>query len=175
MRPTVPRVLPVLLLCCCVTTLAQTADVAKSKEAVAILEVGGVTSSSLTGRGSSFGLNVAVEVTPIEKWLEVEIGVTSFFRPHHSAEWNTDVLFKKPWDLSRHFEFMAGVGPEWVHSREPDSKRNSIAGEAALDLMYWPGSKRRFGAFIEPSYDYNFARGHEQSFGITAGLLIAIR
>jgi hypothetical protein len=71
-------------------------------------------------------------------------------------------------------EFMAGFGPEWVHSSELGVKRNSIAGEAVLDLMYWPASKRRFGAFIEPSYDYNFARGHEQSFGITAGLLIAI-
>jgi hypothetical protein len=61
-----------------------------------------------------------------------------------------------------------------VHSREPGGQRNSIAGEAALDLMYWPGTKRRFGAFFEPSYDYNFGRGHERSVGITAGLLIAL-
>jgi hypothetical protein len=175
MRSTVHRVLLTSLFCCSVATFAQTADSDKNKEALAILELAGATSTSLTGGGSSFGPNVAVEITPIEKWLELEIGVTPFFRRHHSAEWNTDVLFKKPWDLSRQFEFMAGFGPEWVHSREPGVKRNSIAGEAVLDLMYWPGSKRRFGAFIEPSYDYNFARGHERSFGITAGLLIAIR
>jgi len=174
MHTTVQRVLLVSLFCCCAPTFAQNADADNNKEAVAILELAGATSTSLTGGGSSFGPNVAVEVTPIEKWLELEIGVTPFFRRHRSAEWNTDILFKKPWDLSKQFEFMAGFGPEWVHSREPGVKRNSIAGETALDLMYWPGAKRHFGAFLEPSYDYNFARGHERSFGITAGLLIAI-
>jgi hypothetical protein len=103
------------LFCCSVLSLAQNADADKNKEAVAILELGGATSTSLTGGGSSFGPNVAVEITPIEKWLELEAGVTPFFRRHHSAEWNTDVLFKKPWDLSKQFEFMAGF-PEWVHS-----------------------------------------------------------
>jgi hypothetical protein len=152
---------------------AQAVD--KDPEPAAILELAGATSTSLTASGSSFGPNVAVEVTPIENWLELEIGVTPFLQRHHSAEWNTDVLFKKPWDLSRHFEFMAGFGPEWVYSRELGAKRNSIAVESVLDLMYWPGSNRRFGMFIEPSYDYNFFRGHEQSFGVTAGLLIAIR
>ena len=174
MHPTVHRVLLATLFCS-VTAFGQTINASKDKEAVAILELAGASSSSLTGGGSSFGPGVAVEVTPIENWLELEMGVTSFFRRHHSAEWNTDLLFKKPWDLSKQFEFMAGLGPEWVYSKEPGAKRNSIAGEAVLDLMYWPRPKRRFGAFIEPSCDYNFARGHEKSFGITAGLLIAIR
>jgi hypothetical protein len=69
---------------------------------------------------------------------------------------------------------MAGVGPEWVHTREPGMAANSIAGEAVLDFMFWPGGKHKFGWFLEPSYDYNFARGHERSFGISGGLLIAI-
>ncbi len=133
------------------------------KEPVAILELAGATSTSLTASGSSFGANVAVEVTPIENWLEIEIGVTPLFQRHRSAEWDSDFLFKKPWDISRHLEFMAGFGPEWVYSKEPRAKRNSIAGESVLDLMYWPGSKHRFGMFIEPSYDYNFFRGDEQS------------
>ena len=174
MRLAMRRVLLTSMFCCSAPTFALGAEADKNKEAVAILELAGATSTSLTGGGSSFGPNVAVEVTPIEKRLELEIGVTAFFRRHHSAEWNTDILFKKPWDLSRQVELMAGFGPEWVHSREPGAKRNSIAGEAVLDLMYWPGARRRFGAFIEPSYDYNFGRGHERSFGITAGLLIAI-
>jgi hypothetical protein len=89
------------LFCCSVPTFGQDADANKNKEAVAILELAGATSTSLLGEGSSFGPNVAVEVTPMEKWLELEIGVTPFFRRHHSAEWNTDVLFKKPWDLSK--------------------------------------------------------------------------
>lgn len=175
MRAAMRRALPALLFGCSVAAFGQTPDIDKDNEAVAILEIAGATSSSVTGGGSSFGPSLAVEVTPIENWLELEFGVTPFFRRHHSAEWNTDLLFKKPWTLSKRFEFMAGIGPEWVCSGEHGAKRNSIAGEAVLDLMYWPGPRRRFGAFIEPSYDYNFARGHEQSFGVTAGLLIAIR
>jgi hypothetical protein len=151
------------------------ADKDAGKEAIAILEIAGASSTSLKGEGSSFGPNIAVEITPIKRWLELEMGVTPLFRRHHSAEWNTDLLFKKPWDVSKQFEFMVGFGQEWVHTKEPGAKRNSIGGEAVIDLMFWPGQKRRFGMFIEPSYAYNFARGHEQSFGITAGLLIAIR
>jgi hypothetical protein len=163
------------LLCCLAIASAQTAGAAKDPEAAAILELGAATSASLTSGGSSFGPDLAVEFTPIERWLEIEIGVTALFRRHRSAEWNADLLFKKPWTLSKKLELMAGLGPEWVYSHDPGAKRHSIAGEAALDLMYWPGSKRRVGLFIEPSYDYNFFRGHEQSFSIAAGLLIAIR
>jgi hypothetical protein len=167
---------PALLLCSPVTGLSQDQDTSDTaKQTVAILEIAGATSTSLRGERSSFGPNIAVEITPIENWLELEMGVTPLFRPHHSAEWNTDLLFKKPWDVSRQFEFMVGLGPEWVHTKEPGANKNSIAGEAVIDLMFWPGQKRRFGMFIEPRYDYNFARGHEQSFGITAGLLIALR
>jgi len=51
---------------------------------------------------------------------------------------------------------------------------NSVGGEVALDFMFWPSRKRRFGWYLEPSYDYDFGRGHEQSVGVTGGLLIAI-
>ncbi len=156
-----------------VSAAAQAAGGADKEEA-ATLEIGGASSTSLNGEGSSFGPTVAVEFTPIERWLELECGVTPLFRRHHSAEWNTDLLFKKPWTFSKQVELMAGLGPEWVHSREPGAPRNSLAVEAALDLMVWPGPKHRFGFFVEPAYDYNFARGHEKSFGVAAGLLIAI-
>jgi hypothetical protein len=43
-----------------------------------------------------------------------------------------------------------------------------------LDFMFWPSSKHRFGWFLEPGFDYSFARGHERSIGISGGLLIAI-
>jgi hypothetical protein len=163
------------LFCSSAIALAQNTGAAKNPEAAAILELGAAGSTSLTSGGSSFGPDVAVEFTPIENWLEIEIGVTTLFYRHRSAEWNADLLFKKPWTLSKKLELMAGLGPEWIYSHDPGAKRHSIAAEAALDLMYWPNSKRRFGLFIEPSYDYNFFRGHEQSFSVAAGLLIAIR
>ena len=142
---------------------------------MAIVELGGAGGWNVNEGKSSFGPDVAIEFTPIEKWLEIETGTTPLFRRHHSAEWNTDFLFKKPWTLSEKLDFMAGAGPEWVHTKEPGVKRNTVAGEAVLDFMFWPGAKHKLGWFIEPSYDYNFAQGHERSFGISGGLLMAIR
>jgi hypothetical protein len=158
-----------LLFLCGGTACAQTAE----KEPAAVLELGGAAGQSLQGGASSFGPTVAVEFTPIENWLELEGGVTRLFG-RHSAEWDVDLLFKKPWTLSRKAEFMVGVGPEWIHASANHLVTNSVAGEAALDFMYWPSKKRRFGWYLEPAYEYDFGRGHEQSVGISGGLLIAI-
>jgi hypothetical protein len=172
----VVRAAPFALLIACLfassgTAFAQPADV--DKEPAAIVELGGAGSWDLKGGASSLGADIAAEITPIENWLEIEAGVTPLFR-RHSTEWDTDLLFKKPWTLSKKVEFMFGVGPEWVHIRQYGITTNSAAVEAALDFMFWPSGKHRFGWYLEPGYDYNFARGHEQSLGITGGLLIAI-
>ena len=142
------------------------------KEA-AIVELGAAPNWSLTGGGASLGPTVAVEFTPIEHWLEIEVGVTPLFA-HHSTEWDTDLLFKKPWTLSKKVEFMAGIGPEWVHSNNRGVVTNSVAAEVAADFMFWPSKSRRFGWYFEPAYDYSFSSGHEQSLGFSAGLLITI-
>jgi hypothetical protein len=81
-----------------------------------------------------------------------------------------DLLFKKPFTLSDQVEFMVGVGPQWTFSPEG----TKIAGEFALDFMFWPTLDRRYGWFLEPTYSYSFSRGHEQSLGATVGLLIPI-
>lgn len=158
------------LLLCSEMALAQSVD----KDPVAIVELGGAAGWSIGNGGSNHGADAAVEVTPMENWLELEAGATALFSRLHSTEWNADLLFKKPWTLSRRAEFMAGVGPEWVYTREPGTNANSIAAEAVLDFMFWPGGKHKFGWFLEPGFDYNFGRGHERSFGIGGGLLIAI-
>ncbi len=103
----------------------------------------------------------------------LEAGVTANFR-HHSTEWSTDLLFKKPWTISEKVEVMFGLGPEWIHSREYGVTANSVAGEIVLDFMFWPAAKHRFGWYLEPGYEYNFGGAHEQSIGISGGLLIAI-
>ena len=156
------------LLLCSAHALAQSGD----KEPAAILEIGAAPNRSLTGGGWSFGPTVAVEVTPIENWLELEAGVTPLFA-RHSTEWDTDLLFKKPWTLSRKAEFMFGVGPEWIHTSRNNVVTNSVGGEVALDFMFWPTRKHKFGWYLEPAYDYDFGRGHDQSVSISGGLLIA--
>lgn len=159
------------VLICSRNAVAQPDD---NKEAAAIVELGGAAGWNVKDGSWSSGPDIAVEVTPIEHWLELEAGVTPLFSRGHSMEWNTDLLFKKPWTLSSKAEFMLGIGPEWVHTREPGVRANSIAGEVVADFMFWPGAKHKFGWFIEPAYDYSFAPGHERSFGVSGGLLIAI-
>ena len=161
------------IVCVCLSigeALAQSSE----REPAAIVEIGAAASQSVTGDGASFGPTVAVEVTPIKNRLELEAGVTALFN-RHSTEWSADLLFKKPWTLSKKAEFMVGIGPEWIHSRQYSMTTNSFAGEVAADFMYWPSSgKHKFGWYVEPGYEYSFGRGHEQSLGVTGGLLIAI-
>lgn len=143
------------------------------KDPLAIIELGAATGWNVKGGAAGLGPNAAVEVTPIENWLELEAGTSALFS-RNSTEWDTDLLFKKPWTISKTAEFMFGIGPEWVHTREKGKTTNSVAGEAALDFMFWPAKKHKFGWYLEPAYDYGFGRGHEQSIGISGGLLIAI-
>ena len=118
----------------------------------------------MTGGGVTVSPTVAVEVTPVEHWLELEIGTTPTFT-RHSTEWTTDLLFKKPWTLSRKVEFMAGAGPEWIHRRAGGVTTNSVGGEVAADFMFWPWAKRRFGWYLEPAYEWEFGRGRESRSG----------
>ena len=99
----------VVFVLCAATTAAQSVD--EEKE-LGVVEVGAAAFRTVTGdAANSFGPSVAVEVTPVKNWLELEFGTTALFR-RHSTEWGTDLLFKKPWDLSPKVEFMFGVGPE---------------------------------------------------------------
>jgi len=143
------------------------------KVPAAILELGAAGDWSVKDATASFGPNVAVEVTPVKHWLELEVGITPLFG-RHSTEWDADLLFKKPWDLSPKVELMAGVGPEWIHTRAGGITSNAIAVEGVLDFMFWPSRRHRFGWYLEPGYGYSFGAGHERSAGISAGLLIAI-
>jgi hypothetical protein len=165
-------VLTASLFFCSASAFAQDIDNG-DQEPAAIVELGGASSWNLQG-GSSYGADLAAEITPIEHWLELEAGVTPLFT-RHSTEWDTDLLFKKPWTISKKLEVMAGIGPEWIHTRQFGITKNSFAAEAALDFMFWPSGKHRFGWYAEPAYDYSFGHEHERSVGITAGLLIAIR
>jgi len=152
----------------------QSSGTAETKnDTVAILEVGTVTTWNISGGAATFAPNLAAECTPIENWLELEAGVSPFYT-RNSTEWDTDLLFKKPWTISGKAEFMIGVGPEWVHLRNIGKVTNSISGEVAGDFMFWPTGKHHLGWFLEPAYDYSYAGGHQQSIGMSSGLLIGI-
>lgn len=140
----------------------------------AIFELGGATSWDVSGGAASFAPNLAVEIETIENWLELELGVSPFYTKT-ATEWDTDLLFKKPWTLSRKAEFMLGIGPQWVHLKQKGRWTNTVSGEIAADFMFWPNGKHRFGWFLEPAYDYSLAKGHQKSIGMSFGILIGVR
>ena len=123
-----------LLLLSCLPTHGQTSSEASSShqqepaednDPVAIVELGAATSWNFKGGAATFAPNLAAEVTPIENWLELEMGVSPYYT-RTSTEWDTDLLFKKPWTISRTAEFMAGIGPQWVHLKQNGNVSNSI-------------------------------------------------
>jgi hypothetical protein len=131
----------------------------------AILEIGAAGEAGLRDGKTSFGPSLGIEVTPIEHWLEIEAGIT-LLRSRDGTEWEAELIFKKPFRLSKNVEFMVGVGPQWV------MPTNSFGGVAVADFMFW--TTPQFGWFLEPSYSYSFSRGHGQSLGVNVGLLIAL-
>jgi len=148
-------------------------DSATNKEPIAVGELGAASSLNVKGGKSNFGYSAAVEITPIEDWLELELGVTPTFGSH-LRETDVDFLFKKPWTFSPKLEFMLGAGVAWAHTNDHNVITNTANGEIALDFMFWPSVKHQFGWYLEPAFDYGFNQEHEQSVGISAGLLIAI-
>jgi hypothetical protein len=115
------------------------------------------------------GGTFAFEVTPIEHWLELEVGFTAI-RADQGTEMPIDVLFKKPWRFSPQFEFMVGIGPEFVLSSAPNGA-NFWGVSSVVDLMFWP--RQNVGWYVEPGYEVTFRDGTTRhGFGISGGLLI---
>jgi len=77
---------------------------AEDKEPTAVVAIGGTGEWGLPGH-TSFGPSVSVEFTPIKNWLEIEIGAASLFR-RGATEFETDIIFKKPFTLSDTVELM---------------------------------------------------------------------
>jgi hypothetical protein len=88
------------------------------------------------------------------------------------THWDSDFLFKKPFTLSDKVEFMVGAGPQWSQTLNGGG---TWGAEFALDFMIWPTRDRQLGWFVEPTYSYSFDREHEQSLGVSMGLLIPIQ
>jgi hypothetical protein len=154
--------------------LAQTAHAEDNDKEPVLLELGAASEWSLLDGTGSLGPNAALDIPVIENWLEIEAGVSALFGNNH-MEWDSGLLFKKPYALSESVEFEVGVGPAWLHTTGGGRTTNSLGGEAAIEFQVFPWPDRKLGWFLEPSYGYDFGRGHEQSLGVTLGLLIPLR
>jgi hypothetical protein len=137
----------------------------------AVLEVGGAGELAQRGGATRGGATVAVEMTPIEHWLELESGVTELWKGP-SRELSIDLLFKKPWQWSRSVEFMAGLGPQVSWASGGGEHGTSVSTEVIADFMFW-GSKN-LGLYLEPGFATTGFHG-EQSFAIAAGLIVGLR
>ena len=144
---------------------------AEDKEPFAVIELGAATERSIRKGTYSVGPSASVEFPVIKDWLEIEAGISPLFRAGQT-EWQADLLFKKPFTINEHVEFMIGAGPQLSYATAGGGTQ--IASEIAIEWMIWPTKDRKFGWFVEPTYSYSFSRDHEQSFGVTAGLTIAI-
>jgi hypothetical protein len=134
-----------------------------------VLEVGAAFASDLSGHTWSRGGTVALEVTPIENWLELEVGVSAL-RGADGSDLSLDLLFKKPYRLSSRAELMIGMGPELVRGAR---RGTSIGVEAVLDFMFWP--RDSIGWYVEPGYELVFHHGTHRALNVTGGLLIGWR
>jgi hypothetical protein len=158
-----------LLLC---AAPAQAQD--KDKEPSAELEIGAAGEWASPGGVSSFGPSAAVEFAPIKDRLEIELGVSPMFS-RGQTQYDTGLVFKTPLPLGlpENVEILFGGGPSWLHTVGGEVT-NSLGATAQLDFEFWQLPERKIGWFVEPSYGYSFGREHEQSLGMTVGVLFAI-
>ncbi len=130
----------------------------EEKEPAAILEIGGAGEWALNHGTPAYGPNFAVEVTPVKEWLEIEAGVTPFFS-RGQKEWDTDLLFKKPYTLSKTAEFMFGAGPEWAHAMKGGKSTDSIGAEGLSISCFSPGQNEDLAGTWNQAMDTTSAAG----------------
>jgi hypothetical protein len=139
---------------------------AEEKEPIAVLELGGAGAWNMHGE---FGLgpSAALEFEPIKDSLVIEAGLAPLFDRSGHADWDFDLLFRRPFDLSKKVEFEPGIGPTW-------NAAGQVGAQVSFEFMIWTSEAREFGWFIDPSYSVSLASGHQQSVGLSLGLLFAI-
>jgi hypothetical protein len=143
---------------------------AEEKEPSAVIAIGPESEWTFPGGTMSLGPSASIEFTVVKEWLEIEIGGATLFRKAQT-EWETDVLFKRPFTLSSTAELMVGAGPSWTYATNETGKTGVTF---VADFMFWPWPERKFGWFFEPTYTYSLSSGHEKSLAVSVGLLIAI-
>jgi hypothetical protein len=151
--------------------LSAAEDEGAEKDRVAVFEVAATVEREISERTSHVGPAVGVEIEPIEGWLEIELGASTY-RSHGATNWELELPFKKPFRLSDTIEIMPGIGPTWTHTTQTGQRPSVWGGEAVVDLFFW--RSKRFGWYLEPSYGATFASGHAKSLAVTAGLFFAV-
>ena len=135
-----------------------------------VLEIGPAGEWPLSAERKNFGGTIGAEVTPIEDWLEVELGFEALGTAGHT-ELSGDLLFKKPFQRTSQTELMPGVGPALSRTINGPQRETTWSVEFGLDLFHW--SYSHVGWFVEPTWSIA-ARNGKQSVGATAGLIVGL-
>ena len=150
--------------------LAQAQESADEDHAI-VLEVGGAGEWPIRGGGGpNYGGTIAAEVTPIENWLELELGVTALGTAGHT-ELSGDFLFKKPYRFPATTEFMFGAGPSLSKSLTGSERGTTWSAEFVVDFMFW--RRKNVGWYLEPGWSLTPKNG-QQSIGLNAGLIFGL-
>jgi hypothetical protein len=145
---------------------AEKAATEKDNDPVWVAMIGAAGEWGIPGGSVSSGPSLAVEFNVIKDWLEIEIGGAKLFR-RSSSEFESEIVFRKPFTLSETAELMIGLGPMWSQARGETGK---LGTTFAADVMFWSSPERKYGWFVEPSY--SLSPGNERSFAVSFGLLI---
>jgi hypothetical protein len=154
----------------CAVLLLSGSSRAGDEEPYLLFEMGGGGEFGLRG-GQSFGPEIGLEYMAIKRLLEIEMSVSPLFS-HGQAEIETEVTFKKPFEITDRFEIEIGGGPEWIH--RTNGKPDSVAGVAMADFVYEILPQHHVSLFIDPAYSYDFGEDHEKVISVMAGLRIGI-
>jgi hypothetical protein len=162
------RKLAVLGVLVVVPHYAMCQEAAETEDHSIVLQVGPAVERNLSNKTSNSGSTIAVEFTPIEDVLEIEVGATSL-NSAGQRELGGEVLFKKPYHLSSTTEIMIGVGPQIGRKYQGVDTGTSFGVAFALDLMFWP--TKNIGWYLSPEYGYGVGKSNgERSIGASVGI-----
>jgi len=162
-----------LALCALMDTAPAIAapDEGTEQDHLVILELGASGEREISERTSHIGPAAGLEIEPIENWLEIELGASTY-RSQGARNWEIELPFKKPFRLSGTIEVMPGLGPTWTHTTQPGVQSSTWGAVAVIDLFVW--RTNRLGWFLEPSYGIALGKGDKKSVGLTGGIFFAV-
>jgi hypothetical protein len=146
-------------------------DEGTEQDHLVILELGASGEREISEHTSHIGPAAGLEIEPIENWLEIELGASTY-RSQGARNWEIELPFKKPFRLSSAIEVMPGLGPTWTHTTQPGAQSSTWGAVAVIDLFVW--RTRRLGWFLEPSYGIALGNGNKKSVGLTGGIFFAV-
>jgi hypothetical protein len=85
-------------------------DEGAEQDHLVILELGASGEREISEHTSHIGPAIGLEIEPIENWLEIELGASTY-RSQGARNWEIELPFKKPFRLSSTIEVMPGLGP----------------------------------------------------------------